>query len=163
MPKGIYLRTTEARKNMSLAQLGKHLTMETKQKIREFHLGTHLSEVTKKKMSLASLGKPKSEEHKRNIRLSQKNEKGNNWKGDNAKYRALHSWIRKNKPKSMFCEECKKTNLRLNCANITRKYTRNPHDYKWLCYSCHNKIDIPLRDRDNNTGRFICKGIIIKL
>jgi hypothetical protein len=91
-------------------------------------LGKHHSEETKRKMSLAHMGKI--------------GKKSSNWKGNKAKYSAIHYWIREHKPKSQFCEECKKKK-RLTIANISKQYLRNPDDYKWLCYSCHSKFDFP--------------------
>lgn len=40
-----------------------------------------------------------------------------------------------------------KTNVgkkrKLNLANMkNHNYTRNVEDYKWLCYSCHRKMDL---------------------
>ena len=63
------------------------------------------------------------------------------WKGDKVKYHALHAWIRRNKPKSMFCEKCGKITDKLDLANITGKYLRDIMDFRWLCRGCHMKQD----------------------
>lgn len=62
------------------------------------------------------------------------------WKGDNAGYVALHFWIRKNKPKSEFCEKCGKKKP-LELANISGEYKRNVNDFEWLCVRCHINKD----------------------
>jgi hypothetical protein len=68
------------------------------------------------------------------------NEKNGMWKGDKVKYRALHAWVRKHKPSSLFCEHC---NEKKNCdvSNISGKYLRDINDYKWLCKKCHSLYD----------------------
>jgi len=62
------------------------------------------------------------------------------WKGENVGYAKLHEWIRKNKPKPEFCEVCNK-NLPKIVANISGKYKRDLNDFKWVCGSCHNRMD----------------------
>jgi hypothetical protein len=65
------------------------------------------------------------------------------WKGDNIKTQQFHVWVKKNKPKSKLCEECEQKG-KLELANIkNHRYTRNPKDYKWLCFKCHSKMDFP--------------------
>lgn len=104
MPSGVYVRTEEAIKNNSLAQIGKRLSIETKQKISEFlkgnarslgykhseetklrmslsRMGRIFSEETKQKLSNAKKGKLFSDEHKQKISEAQTGEKNNNWNG----------------------------------------------------------------------------------
>ena len=64
MPKGIYIRTEEARKNISEGHkgqfpwnTGKHLSKKTKLKISETEKGKKLSKETKEKMSKVRKGK----------------------------------------------------------------------------------------------------------
>lgn len=73
---------------------------------------------------------------------SKRDLKGKNpaWKGEGVGYPGVHSWIRKNKPKPKFCEDCGKEK-RLFAANVSGKYLRDINDYKWLCQSCHSKMD----------------------
>jgi hypothetical protein len=128
MTSGIYKRkpfTAKHKKNMSLARL-------------------------KRKKELGYINSPKT---RKNISLAQKGRKGKNanaWKGDKAKEKALHKWIRNHKSKPQFCEFCNKRKP-YDIANIkNHKYTRNLKDYKWACKICHSKYDFP-------------NGIIIKL
>lgn len=113
--------------------------------------GYHHSEEAKRKMSKARLGNKNclgnhlSEKHKIKIGLGNKgktaNEKNYGWKGDEAGYYAIHIWVRKNKLLTKFCEICKKEK-KLEIANIkNHQHTRNLNDYKWLCRSCHKKMD----------------------
>ena len=97
MPRGVYIRTEEAIRNVSLANKGKnkgkpspmkgkHHSEESKQKMKLAKLGKHYinislakkgdkhpnfgkhhSEETKRKLSLAHKGVPLSEEHKKNL------------------------------------------------------------------------------------------------
>jgi len=73
-----------------------------------------------------------------------------NWKGDNIKcMNALHTWIRRHKPKPVFCEECHK-NQPYDVANISGQYLRDVNDYRWLCRKCHMLSD----GRMNNLKQF---------
>ena len=68
------------------------------------------------------------------------NEKNNQWKGDKVGYIALHAWIRRHKPKSELCEDCKK-NKPYDLSNVSGEYKRDINDFKWLCRKCHMKSD----------------------
>lgn len=62
------------------------------------------------------------------------------WKGNKVKYGGLHDWIKRHKPKSEFCEECK-INKPYDLANISEEYKRDINDFEWLCRKCHMKKD----------------------
>ena len=77
------------------------------------------------------------------------------WKGDKAKYSAIHMWIRSHKPKPKKCEHCKKIK-KLEWANKSRKYKRTFKDWLALCKHCHTKYDFPLKNKHRNKlGQFI--------
>ena len=57
MPKGVYIRTTECRKILSLAKMGKNHPNWRK----------HLSMITKRKLSISNKGQTRTEETKHNI------------------------------------------------------------------------------------------------
>lgn len=102
------------------------------------------------KIGLGNKGKVRSEEQKLKIsqtKISQNltEEKNPNWKGDLAKYTAMHMWVvsRKGKPKK--CDHCLREDLDIrqyHWANIDHLYKRNLDDYIRLCASCHQKYDI---------------------
>jgi len=69
-----------------------------------------------------------------------KKEKNHMWKGDKVGYGALHSWVKRQKPKPKYCECCKK-NFVYDLANISGEYKRDINDYEWLCRKCHMKKD----------------------
>ena len=103
------------------------------------------TEKHRKNISLASKKRWKNKEYRKKINLARKGtqlkEKNPMWKGNKAGKVAFHIWLRKNKSKPKFCEECNK-NKKLDLANMkNHKYTRNPKDYKWLCRGCHQKRD----------------------
>ena len=77
-----------------------------------------------------------TEETKRKISKAQLGPKNSYWRGDKVKYIALHNWIRRNKPKPKFCEECGKVPP-YDVANISNNYKRDINDYEWLCRRCH--------------------------
>ena len=69
-----------------------------------------------------------------------KNDAHPGWKGSEVKYRALHQWIGRNKPKPELCEEC---NIKppFDAACITGIYNRDLENWKWLCRKCHMKSE----------------------
>lgn len=77
------------------------------------------------------------------------------WAGDKVSYRALHTWVRRYKPKSEHCEICgaPKEFKNLDLANITGIYDRDFLNYKWMCRLCHNRFDSIKKGRDHK-GRF---------
>ena len=74
-----------------------------------------------------------------------------------SKYLAIHTWLRRHKPKPEKCEICN-INLSKEIANIvdarfTGNYTRNLSDYIWSCVSCHRKLDKNwIKRSDKNVG-----------
>ena len=97
-------------------------------------------------------GKKHSLETREKMSLSQLEEGGHNWKGEDVGYGGVHQWVRKHKPKPMLCEECHK-NEPFDLANISGEYKRDVNDYRWLCRRCHLKSDGRLYNRDEK-GRF---------
>ena len=95
-------------------------------------------------------GKHHTDEVKEKIRLSNLGEYNGMWKGDNIQYTAIHSWMRKNYPKPKQCEYCG-TNENVDIANITTVYDRDFLNYRWLCRSCHMKLDYRLGIRKHAT------------
>ena len=70
--------------------------------------------------------------------------RNHSWTGNKVSYNALHTWIRKNKPKLPFCEECNE-NPPTEVANISQKYLRDINDFRWLCRRCHCRFDNHLK------------------
>ena len=113
----------------------------TRDKFGRFKKGMKLSDEQKKKISKFHKGRFNEE-------------KASNWKGDKAKYGAIHAWVRKYKPKSMFCEKCGIITSKLDVANISGKYLRDISDYRWLCRSCHNKEHKTIFNIKKMQGRY---------
>lgn len=90
--------------------------------------------------SYGMLGKKQSKESIEKMRLSKLGVRHPLWKGDDAGYSAIHSWVRRNKPKSAFCEVCKVKSPQ-DIANISQLYKRDINDYEWLCRRCHMTKD----------------------
>lgn len=82
MPTGVYPRTKEMNKRMSLAQKGYKHSKETKKKISKSHKGKHHSQTTRFKISKAHIGFKHSKETKEKMSKTQKKRiKNPNWKG----------------------------------------------------------------------------------
>uniref|UniRef100_A0A6H1ZXV8 Uncharacterized protein n=1 Tax=viral metagenome TaxID=1070528 RepID=A0A6H1ZXV8_9ZZZZ len=67
------------------------------------------------------------------------------WKGNDAGYLAIHTWVRRHKGIPVKCEFCgkrKTTPKGIHWANIDHTYRRNLDDYIALCSRCHKKYDL---------------------
>jgi len=119
------------------------------------------TEEHKLNMKIANTGKKRSETAKLNYKNSKIGNKNPQWKGDDVGYNAIHSWVKRHKPKPLFCEECNKRKP-YDVANISGKYKRDINDFRWLCRSCHMKTDGRLKKlRINYKPKQ--KGIQIKM
>jgi len=94
-------------------------------------------------------GRKFTKEHKKKLGRSKEGSKNPKWKGNNAKYNALHIWVRSRKKKPEFCENCNKKPP-YDLSNISGKYKRDVKDWEYLCRSCHMKRD----GRMNNLKQF---------
>jgi hypothetical protein len=82
------------------------------------------------------------------VNSSHKGDKNRAWKGEKAKYSAIHQWVRKWKGKLNYCELCGNANAkRYEWANIDHKYRRILEDYIRMCVSCHIEYDKKLRNK----------------
>lgn len=135
MPTGIYKRTDEMKRNMSLSHKGKGCG-----KNNHFYGKKH-SEETRRKMSLAKKGKMIGKNH-------------HCWQGDDVGYVSLHKWVQRHKPKTGTCQHCGRTNCRTENANISGEYKRDLDDYIELCQFCHIKFD----RRSTEVDYEICKN-----
>lgn len=136
--------TFEKKNEFSKNRKGIKQSMEQINKRVESMKGYKHSEETKNKISRLKIGKklpPFTKEHKNKISLKLKAEKNGNWQGDNVGCAGIHQWVSKRKIKPLLCEFCNKKES-YDIANINNhQYTRNINDYKWLCRSCHKKLD----------------------
>ena len=69
------------------------------------------------------------------------NELNPSWKGESVGNSGIHYWIKRHKPKSMFCEKCGKVTDRLDASSINHTYERDISKWRWLCRGCHMKED----------------------
>jgi len=63
------------------------------------------------------------------------------WKGDDAGYRALHTYLQKHSPKTGVCEECGAAGTTDYALIKGRVYSRERSDYRELCRGCHMIYD----------------------
>lgn len=64
------------------------------------------------------------------------------WKGEDASYFALHSWVSRKKGRPQECEHCgTKEKRHYHWANLDGKYTRDLNTWVRLCVPCHSKHD----------------------
>jgi len=131
-----YIHNTYNIYNSMSMPIGFKHSKETIEKMRQAKLGHKVSAKTRKKISKSRSG----------LNVPQSGKDNPNWKGDNAGYNAVHSWLNRNFKDPRKCEHCGSTK-NLHWSNKTHKnYTRNRKDWLKLCNSCHLKYDI----RHNN-------------
>lgn len=76
------------------------------------------------------------------FKRDQRGPKNHMWKGDNAKYQAMHLRVANLRGEPKACMECGTEDRRKDYqwASMTGKY-QDPYDYRRLCRSCHAKQD----------------------
>lgn len=91
-------------------------------------------------------------------RINQSGDKNGQWKGDNAGYYCMHTWVIRWKGKPNKCEVCGKTKAKkFEWANIDHKYHRILEEYIRMCTSCHRRYDY-----NNHLSNIGSKGGSIK-
>lgn len=63
------------------------------------------------------------------------------WKGSEVSYSGLHKYLRRNYTWSKACEQCGQVNGKIDLANMTGVYDRDPKNWMILCRRCHIKED----------------------
>lgn len=180
---GVYIRTEEHKRNLSLSMIGKNhwmkgrkLSKETIEKMKMSHLGYKHSEDTKKKMSMSALGKHKSEEHKKKLSKAlngNKNALGKHWKMSEETKRKIGEYHRGSKSHFWRGGICKE-NVRIRQSleyKIWRKKIFERDNYTCVLCGARNKkgkrvilhpdhikkfSDYPKLRFDINNGRTLC-------
>lgn len=110
--------------------------------------GKHHSKEKRERIANSMIG-PKNhfygKKHTPETRLKMGGKNHHLWKGDNVSYKALHGWVRRNKPMVSFCESCRLVPP-YDVANISSKkgaqtYNRDLNNWRWLCRRCHMESD----------------------
>ena len=100
-----------------------------------------------KKMSAESIEKNRKSHigqvaWNKGLKIEQTKGEGNGmWKGENASYFAIHSWVYRTKGKPEKCIDCGKTTGRIEWSNIDHQYRRKIEDYQARCKKCHERYD----------------------
>jgi len=159
--------TEETKKKMSLAQTGRVVSKETREKMRQaklknptnYWLGKKRPEIKKwltpfkKGHKTWNKGKPWSKEVKEKIKRASKGRhysretefkkgiipwcKGKRW-GESL--RTIHRWIRIDYGEPDICEKCR-TNKEVEWSNKDHKYKHDRKFWQKLCRKCHMEYD----------------------
>lgn len=136
MPKGVFNNPTLRIERLRGANLGKHLSIETRRKIGDVQRGKRLSEKTKVKMKLAHLGKKykmMSEKGRKNISLSHKGTKLSEITrkkiSDALSHRVYTEEMRKNKSEASKGEKC--YNWKGGITPVNKKARNSPEFKLW--------------------------------
>ena len=104
--------------------------------------GIRLTDNQKRKISIANKGKVRTPEQRLKYSVCKRGEKSPSWKGNQVKYSALHSWVRKILGTPRYCSNCQsKVEKKYEWANISKAYKRELSDWIRLCTKCHIGYD----------------------
>lgn len=115
---------------------GKTHSKEVIEKNRLAHLGRPLSKEHKEKIRQGCLGINQGDKH-------------GLWKGEKVSYVGLHKWVERSLGVSKVCDNCGGTfplGYSIEWANKSGKYHRDLSDWMRLCRSCHRVYDSFKRD-----------------
>lgn len=144
-------KSEETKRKISEALKGRKIPREQVEKSRLARIGHKVSLETRRKIgmknSIALKGRKMPEEVKEKIRQTCLRLKIG-WKGDDAGYGAIHSWLYRNFGKPIECEKCGEKKRRITWANKDHKYKRDRSEWMQLCYSCHKKHDLRLKSEE---------------
>lgn len=132
MPKGVYIRSEETRRKMSIASTGRKMPQSMKDKISKIHKGKTISLKQRKQHSLFMKQHPPSKEVLQN--LIQRKEKHWNWKGGislTKEYRAKYSLLSHRKRRNI--------KLKVKGLHTEEEWENLKKEYKNLCANCHQK------------------------
>jgi hypothetical protein len=132
MPTGVYIRTEEYKKKMSIAKT-KHFTCKVEDCGNKHRSkGYCLMHYTR----LYKHGNPFM------VKKFSGGENSYNWKGDDVGLSALHRWVCRYLGKPKLCAKCGTTTAkRYEWSNISGEYKRDLTDWQRLCVRCHRKYD----------------------
>lgn len=96
---------------------------------------TEKGKETREKISKSKLGKKRFD-----VKIRMTGKTHPLWRGADVSCNALHAWVKRHKPKTLSCENCRQKSP-LDLANISGEYKRDITDYQWLCRRCHMLLD----------------------
>ena len=149
MPVGVYIRSKETKEKISNAVKKLWQNSDYREQMIQIakeskrmppsRKGVEMSKESKKKIGDFWRGKkrkPLSTETRKRISKSLMK-----YRDYSDKYRVLHEWVRRWKPKSLFCEKCGRLTDKLDASSIKHTYERDISKWRWLCRKCHIKVD----------------------
>lgn len=149
MPSGIFKRSEEHKKNISLALMGKKFTKEHCKNLSAALTGKkQLRELVKKRIESTKLFFKNHPEElkKRGKKISDALPRGENhpmWKGDDVSYGGLHNWVYRKLGQPSHCMICTSKDEKFyEWANVSHEYKRHVEDWIRLCVSCHRNYDL---------------------
>ncbi len=93
-------------------------------------------------------GRKLSQAQRKSISARSSGARNHWWKDDEVGYRAAHTWVNKQNPKTGVCEDCGKASKRTEYALLPGcNASRERQDYRELCVRCHRHFDTCERQR----------------
>lgn len=146
MPKGIYIRTEEHNKNVSIALKNRKLSKEHKENISKNHAKPMLGRKhTKKSIDKIKIARKKQVGINHPM-YGKKRELSPLWKTDNVSdgliYNRKHNILYEKLGKPSICENCGTTEAKVfDWANVSGEYKDDFSDWVRLCRTCHVNYD----------------------
>lgn len=143
MPKGIYDRTTSAWRPRPKKEYDPALVKRVAELYNAGHTIKEVAELTGVGAHVIQRLMPRNGIARRPAaKRDQRGPRNHAWKGDAAKYAALHLRVESARGKPAICALCDTDDpeVRYEWANLTGEY-ENPQDYVRLCVTCHRRLD----------------------
>lgn len=98
-----------------------------------------------------NIGKKMPLDIRKKMSANKRDEKNTGWKGDGARYRTKHDWVRtrKGRARDHWCGICKEKQA-MDWSNKDHKYKRNLDDWMAVCRKCHFWWDKKYNKKYNN-------------
>lgn len=158
MPKGAYDRAASAWQPKPLAEYPPELVARVRQLYQvEGHSMRETAELAGTTIRVLQRLMPRNGITARPaIKRDQRGPLNTSWKGDQARYQAMHLRVEAARGKPSHCSACDSTDpeARYEWANLTGHY-EDTHDYVRLCTFCHRRLDARRRTQ---TGKRTAPG-----
>lgn len=147
MPKGVYDRSKSRWEPPPRAEYAPELVDKVRELYEAGHTMRETAELAGTTVKVLQRLMPRHGILRRSTaRRDQAGERNHMWRGDKAKYQALHLRVQNARGRPSYCACCDTTDPSRKCewANLSGRY-EDISDYARLCVGCHRRLDAARR------------------